>query len=732
MDSVLSKLNAEQRESVEHFGSPLLILAGAGSGKTRVVTTKISYLIDHHSIPAAAITAVTFTNKAATEMRQRAEQLNDKASSATICTFHSFGARLLRTYGEADGLSRNFNIYDTNDSLSLMKSLFPDDTRVHLEQMMRHIEKAKHHGLSPDDDLSSLSISAEFVDYYRAYQQKLGDMGNVDFGDLILRPLRILKQNIAVRESNQNKIQVLLIDEYQDTNIAQYKLIQQLYHTGMYLCAVGDDDQSIYSFRGSDVTHIVNFPRHFSNTDVMYLLRNYRSTQAILALASQVIANNHARHEKVLYSKYTGGEKPKIVYLHDNYQEANFVVSDIVAHHDDGEIAIMYRTNAQSRTFESELNRAEIPYRVVGGVRFYEREEVKDLLAYLKCIANPQDEIAFRRILNKPARGIGPVAIHKIIETAATHNGNIILALENMGHTNSAVRAGCKTVAAVVRNGQRAIAAGDGDASAELLSIGDVLQRIAEDSKLEEHYRNMDEDTGTFKSDNISELLASAQYYPSTLAGLTEFLERAGIQGESGGDSTNARITLITMHNTKGLEFDTVYIVGLQDGLFPRTTDLDVEKMEEERRLFYVAITRAKRRLTLTSFQVRHWYGKTTSRPASRLLSEISADLVHRDMRTERQPRQTAPRRQRTPGVARSSDYGAASDDRSRFTVGTASDDQSRFTVGTAVFHNDYGAGEILSKKKDGKQHILGVRFQNGKVAHFIEKYAALEKIALD
>ena len=735
-----SGLNREQHNAVVHFGPPLLILAGAGSGKTRVITTKISHLIDHHNIRPGTIVAVTFTNKAAAEMRGRAEQLNSAAVGATICTFHSFGARFLRRHASAAGLAANFTIYDDRDSLLLLKSLFPNDTEARLKQVMHAIQGAKHYGLSADDDINALEGSEDIAAYYRAYQRKLNEIGNVDFGDLILKPVHILKHNATIRAAEQEAINVLLVDEYQDTNHAQYMLVQQLYHRGMYLCVVGDDDQSIYAFRGSDVTHIVNFPHYFPNTESMYLLQNYRSTQHILTLASHMIAHNNTRYKKVLYTEYRGGQKPALVHLHDDYQEAAYVAADIIAQNRDGETAIVYRTNAQSRIFESEFNRNGIAHRVVGGVRFYEREEIKDVLAYLKLIANPHDEVALRRIINKPARGIGPATVQKILTAATDHGGDVIAVLEHPPRTgNNTVADGCNKTAAVVRDGRRMIVTDDSETLSELSSIANVLQHIVDVSGLGEYYRDVDRQATTFKSDNIIELIASATYYPATQSGLVEFLEQAELKSERyAAGSDDARVTLITMHNTKGLEFDTVYIVGLQDGLFPRTTDLDAQKMEEERRLFYVAITRAKRRLTLTTFEFRHQYGKIIPRSPSRFLAEIDADLVERQILTERHgateryPTRNVRYRDRAATSIRNQALRADGDAGINADVYPAAEEKPRFAVGAAVFHNDYGTGEVRSRRRDGAQYVLGVQFESGKMAHFIEKYAALEKIAID
>ena len=752
-NAIYRDLNSDQQSAVTHFGSPLLILSGAGSGKTKVITAKISHLIEHNGIAAHHIVAVTFTNKAAREMKMRAEQINAHAARTLICTFHSFGARFLRRHGHAAGLANNFSIYDADDSVAVLKSIFPHDTKITLAEMMHNIARAKQYGLSPSDDLSILQ-NDDIAKYYSAYQNKLDEIGNVDFGDLILKPLTILRNNAAICTYEQENIKVLLVDEYQDTNTVQYKLIQQLYYPDMYLCVVGDDDQSIYAFRGSDVTHIVNFPDYFPNTKTMYLLQNYRSTKHILALASNVIARNHTRHKKVLYTKRTGGEQPRVVYMHDDYEEARYVVSRIMDDNHKSDTAIVYRTNVQSRIFEGELNRNNIAYRVMGGVSFYGREEIKDTIAYLQLVANPRDEIAFKRIINKPARGFGPMRVNKVIALAQSHSRDLLRALAafcNMGHTTndkeeslfhapeepsrtsgSAIHAECARVIAVVQNARRVIIDGNNERTTDdhthtISSLADVLQRILEDSGLAKYYEEIDKQKTTFKCANIAELLSAAAYFPATRNGLVEFLEQTGLESEKKAQNdATARVTLITMHNTKGLEFDTVYLVGLQDGIFPRTIDISAEKMEEERRLFYVAITRAKRQLTLTSFRFRHQYGRVSPLPPSRFLSEIDDALVEHATIPEKQTRTGAHSYYAHNTVSTFRSNHQTSDEEHN------NDDDVRFDIGMAVFHDDYGSGEVLTRRKDGMHYLLSVRFESGKITHFIEKYAALERIAAD
>ena len=411
--SYLETLNSAQREAVLHGGSPLLILAGAGSGKTRVITTKMAYLVEEMGLPPWSILAVTFTNKAAAEMRERVKVLAPGAEGTLIKTFHSFGAWLLRRNSHLLGLNSRFSIYDDEDAQALVTAVAGDLGRREAGFYARWISRAKNYGLSPEDNLHSITADPQFPEIYAQYEERLRKMGNADFGDLILRAVELLRDNPETVEWIHNRFQVVLVDEYQDSNTAQCELLNRLTGPFTYTCVVGDDDQSIYGFRGAKVKNILSFQESFPGTKVIRLEQNYRSTEKILKIASQVVANNSERMGKTLWTEISEGPLPVLAFLESHEEEAEFCANLLAEGNPEG-TAILYRTNAQSLTFETCFARRGIPYRVVGSHRFYEREEVKDVLAYLSLYNNPADEIAFKRILNKPKRGLGKGAMEKI------------------------------------------------------------------------------------------------------------------------------------------------------------------------------------------------------------------------------------------------------------------------------------------------------------------------------
>ena len=746
---LLRELNAVQQEAVTHFGHPLLILAGAGSGKTRVITHKIAYIIEQNLAPAHNILAVTFTNKAAKEMRERARQLTERAYDTRLCTFHSYGAYFLRRYASAIGLSPHFAIYDDNDSIALLSTLFPHDDKQTLKAVASKISRAKNYALTPNDDLQALDNDGNLAEYYRHYQRRLMEIGNIDFGDLILRPMQILTSNSDIRHREQARISALLIDEYQDTNRAQSLLVAALFHENMYLCAVGDDDQSIYGFRGADVEHIVNFSQRYPQAHIMRLEQNYRSTGNILRLASHVVNQNQKRHAKKLWTARGDGHLPILAYYESDYQEARAVVSRISADWRQVPTAILYRINAQSRHFENELLRSGISYQLVGSVRFYEREEIKDIISFLKAIMNGKDEISLRRIINKPTRGIGEQSVQKLIAYAKAHGGNLHSALENPPNSISKIAySGCKTLSAIISNALTMLHADEQiDARAEQQSLAGLVGYIAEASHLKEMYTAEDTTHSTTKVANMLEFIDMATSYPATEQGLTELLQR--IELESAVDNTVAenRVTLITMHNTKGLEYERVFIVGLQDGLFPHSDNLNQEKIEEERRLFYVAITRAQKTLFMSSYRTRNMFGKYIENTPSRFVHDLCehnlvelenewlareyrmpTHLAHRIVPGTKQNNEQAP-----PAPARANtDNHSYSRTAHRSHADRHEQTAPRFTIGDYVSHNDYGSGEIVQRKEEGRHTIVSVRFQSGQVAHFVEQYAALDRIAME
>jgi DNA helicase-2/ATP-dependent DNA helicase PcrA len=695
----LTSLNDEQKKAVIHENEPLLILAGAGSGKTRVVTTRIAYLVEKLGFSPWSILAVTFTNKAAAEMRERVESLVPGAEGAMIRTFHSFGAWLLRRNGAPLGLKSSFSIYDDDDTVGLLKTLFEDLPRNELRLIARNISRAKDECLSPDDDLGHISADLDFPRYYKEYEERLRSIGNADFGDLIYLSRRLLAENPEIRGRLQQRFRVILVDEYQDSNRAQFQLLQQLVSPGTWLCVVGDDDQSIYRFRGAEVENILGFQDQFPGTKVIKLEENYRSTGHILAVASHVVAHNEGRLGKNLWTRQEEGLKPCLVYLDNQNEEAEFCARQLA----DGNwsnTAILYRTNAQSRVFEQILRKYNINYRLVGTLSFYSREEVKDSLAYLSFLSNSADEVAFRRIINKPSRGIGAVSLRRILKG----EGDFLLS-QNL---EEALR---KSVGKVKGKAGKGVASLIDllDKMKELMplqeNLGQFLKELIHESGLLDHYKQQDKVENTQRVKNLEELVTAATDYPSNSEGLAEFLElieldQASLEEE---ETDTNRVTLITMHNTKGLEFDRVFISGMEEGLFPRGAEYDDEQeIEEERRLFYVSITRARKELFLSSCRRRMLYGRTEQASPSRFLNELPEE--HVDIQ----------------GAAPSLSGGHGNPGF-----------ESEYPPGTRIYHEDYGTGEVIRNVQNGGHLVIQVAFETGHSMTFLPEFSGyqLEKL---
>lgn len=698
----LSGLNEAQKEAVVHGGDPLLILAGAGSGKTRVVTSRIAWMVAEKGFDAPSILAVTFTNKAAAEMRERVATLVPGAAGAMIRTFHSFGAWLLRRNASAAGLSPNFTIYDDDDQVSLLSRIVEGVPRKELRLWTHRIARAKDEGLGPEDDLSSFSHDPAFPDIYRKYEERLRDIGNVDFGDLILQPIRLLRDRPEIRSRLQQRFRAVLVDEYQDTNVAQYQLLRELVGPDTWLGVVGDDDQSIYRFRGAEVGNILGFPEMFPGTRVVKLEQNYRSTGTILEIASQVVANNSGRLGKTLWTAGDAGEKATVAYLEDHEAEAEWCADRADKHGDFGGTAVLYRTNAQSRIFESVFRRRNIPYRIVGTLSFYQREEVKDVLAYLAWLANSRDEVAFRRIANKPTRGLGKTGLNRLMDSAlSSYGGDILEACRRSGAKGK----GGQAAAFLVGLSERYIVPGGGRdeatgiASLTSVAVGDfehlgfLVQDLSDASGLLGHYREMDRIENSQRTRNLDELVNAASEYPATPEGLSAFLELVELDQtvlEEEEDDEN-RVTLITMHNTKGLEFDRVIISGMEEGLFPRGDEgFDDDELEEERRLFYVAITRARKDLAFTTCRRRMLWGRYRDSPPSRFLKEIPEDQI------------------RTEGVDNLPD--------SEF---------DPWRPGVRLYHEDYGVGVVQKRLANGGHTVIHVVFESGRKATLLPEFSS-------
>ncbi len=779
--SYLDVLNEEQLEAVQHKGSPLLILAGAGSGKTRVITTKIAWLIANQGVMPEQILAVTFTNKAAKEMSERATNLKPQSARATIRTFHSFGAWILRRNAEWTGLSPNFTIYDDDDATSLLLQAQPRLTKNQARAIIKKISRAKDYCLLPDSPgLEDIDSNPKFIESYKAYQQRLKETGNVDFGDLIMLPVFLLEKFPQIRMSLQNRFSVIMVDEYQDSNIAQFEFLKALTGENTYLCVVGDDDQSIYKFRGAEVQNILNFQNNFENTKIIRLEKNYRSYAEILDVANSIVKHNSGRLGKNLQAERGRGQKPEVYYLPNQDAESELCSQLILQAVEEGgkfsDWAILYRTNAQSLNFETDFLHKQIPYKVIGTLKFYEREEIKDALAFLAFIANGRDEVALRRIINKPARGIGEVSQKKIINEArrimfsnsegednyenlqnelikSEETLDFVLAMEkavkNISLTKKAKTAVIeflsviKELNIILKEGTQYFERKDsikGDGLAPF--IFEILER----SKLGEHYKIQDETSGTQKTANLTELANTATLYDFSRQGLTDFLEHIELDRSlSENNEEQDSVNLITIHNTKGLEFNNVIITGLETGVFPRDNS-DFEELEEERRLMYVACTRAKNELYMTSCSSRRLYGTTSFMQPSRFLFEIESDLVN------------------TSGMQNfgsSGNFGSTQYSQSKFSDEYSEREQNKFRKNThslkdkpfgkqidvklikkkkishplekkwkkglRVYHSDYGYGGIVKTEVKDEQFVIIVQFENMQKMKFMPEYQACD-----
>ena len=731
----LSVLNEEQYAAVVHEGSPLLILAGAGSGKTRVITTKIAYLINQKNVEPYSILSVTFTKKAANEMRQRAVAMEERAQSSVIRTFHSFGSWFLRKFSQEVGLIPSFTVYDDSDMEVLLKKAVPSLSSKEAKLAAHQISLAKDYFLTPEDDLTLLGSEFDINQIYFEYEKRLRATGNVDFGDLIMKPAQIMEQYQDIENYIHNRFKVVMVDEYQDSNIAQYKLLQKISgverNTGNYVCVVGDDDQSIYKFRGAEVQNILSFSEKFPGTEIVKLQTNYRSTSKILDAASIVVQKNKNRLGKTLVSDRGEGEKPTLAFLGDANEEATYV-ADLIKNSlkNDGSYsdwAILYRTNAQSLTFEKEFLKRKIPYVLVGSLKFYEREEIKDVLAYISLLANPQDEISFRRIVNKPTRGIGPKTQDAIVENAFDGNQykNLLeFSKEYSENLTKKAKEGVESFLSIMNSISESLKTEK--------NLAEFIQKVSVITGLEEYYKSSDEIEGTSRVENLQELANSAVPFECSIEGLTEFLDSINLDRSlelSDGEVSNDAVTLITLHNTKGLEYNKVVITGLEDGIFPRMGKVG-DELEEERRLFYVGITRAKDELYITSVAKRLMYGSWQYMKPSQFLSdaEDAFSVIGRVPYGFASYSKLATKKQNFGTFGKQITSSTFASRGATFTSQDFSKEEDYQTAldyqtGTKVFVDDEGYGIITKQFVKNEEIVVDVQFENGKVKKYLPKY---------
>ena len=747
---------------------PLLILAGAGSGKTRVLTHRTAYLIEECGVNPYNIMAITFTNKAAGEMRERIDQMVGYGSeSIWVCTFHSTCVRILRRYIDRLGFGTNFTIYDSDDQKTLMKDIckrLEIDTKMYKEKMfLSAISSAKDELIDPIEYETRAAgdyVKRKQAQVYREYQQALKQNNALDFDDLIMKTVELFKLDKEVLASYQDRFRYIMVDEYQDTNTAQFELIRLLALKYQNLCVVGDDDQSIYKFRGANIYNILNFEHHFPDATVIKLEQNYRSTQNILDAANAVIANNQGRKEKRLWTDNGAGDKITFEQLDTAAEEADFVARDIARRVRKGEYqykdcAILYRTNAQSRLFEERFITANIPYKIFGGVNFYARKEVKDLLAYLKTIDNGQDDLAVRRIINIPKRGIGAASINKVALYAQEQEISFYDALcvaeqvPGLGKAAAKIRPFVLFIQSM-------------KAKAKLLSVADLLQEVIETTGYVRELEAEGTDEAEARIENIDELISKAVDYAEgeEAPTLNGFLENVALVADIDSfDENSDYVVLMTLHSAKGLEFPNVYLAGLEDGLFPSymsiTSDNSQAEIEEERRLAYVGITRAKKNLTITSARVRMVRGQTQYGKVSRFVREIPTELLSGKIyepKTKEEPIeqstfQKARKAFRTVPSYGGSGYGKEVGEgygstfrssKATKPVYTKVENQRDFgsaggalsyQVGDRVRHIKFGDGEVMAIVSGGRDYEVTVDFDKVGTKKMFASFAKLKKI---
>ena len=767
--SIYDKLNEPQREAVYHTDGPLLILAGAGSGKTRVLTHRIAYLIGERGVNPWNILAITFTNKAAEEMRQRVDNLvGFGAESVWVSTFHSACVRILRRFIDRLGYENHFTIYDTDDQKTLIKEVCRKvdvDTKVFKERsLLSAISSAKNEMILPDE--FELNTGGDFAKMkiakvYREYEAQMKANNALDFDDLLVKTVQLLQTQPDVLESYQERFRYIMVDEYQDTNTVQFQLVSLLAGKYKNLCVVGDDDQSIYKFRGANIRNILDFEHEFPDAKVIKLEQNYRSTGNILNAANSVIANNRGRKEKSLWTENGEGELIRLRQFDTAFDEADFIGEDIKSAVRQGgsynDSAVLYRTNAQSRLLEEKFIAMNIPYKIVGGVNFYARREIKDLLAYLKTIDNGRDDVAVRRIINVPKRGIGLTTINRIQESATERGIGFYEALLAPGLIAGVGRSATKldSFAALIEYFKTL---------AEEMNITDLLQEVIEKTGYIESLENEDKEEAKTRKENIDELISKAATYEESCqdkdekATLSGFLEEVALVADIDSlDEDQEYVVLMTLHSAKGLEFPRVYLAGMEDGLFPGYMSInagDREELEEERRLCYVGITRAEQELTLTSARRRMVHGETQYNPMSRFVKEIPRELLDTGNKkftqeTEMPAQQNTYARAReafraqafagalggmTPaknqGVGKpltGSQALASLQKGSQLAAG--GNGPLGYEVGDRVRHVKFGEGTVTDIKEGGRDHEVTIEFDSVGTRKMFAKFAKLVKV---
>ncbi|EGG83808.1 ATP-dependent DNA helicase PcrA [Lachnospiraceae bacterium 2_1_46FAA] len=740
--SIYDTLNTEQKEAVLHTEGPLLILAGAGSGKTRVLTHRISYLIEEKGVNPWNILAITFTNKAAGEMRERVDKIVGFGSeSIWVSTFHSMCVRILRRHIDRLGYDTNFTIYDTDDQKTLMKDvckMLQIDTKVYKERMfLGEISSAKNELVTPEEyELNAAGdyVKGKVAKVYKEYEKQLRDNNALDFDDLLLKTVQLFQTQADVLDYYQERFRYIMVDEYQDTNTVQFQLIRILAGKYKNLCVVGDDDQSIYKFRGANIQNILNFEKVFADARVIKLEQNYRSTANILNAANAVIRHNTGRKDKTLWTDNEEGEKIGFRQFDTAFDEAEYIVDEIrkgvsgkgYTYSDN---AILYRTNAQSRMFEEKFVAANIPYKIIEGVNFYARREIKDLLSYLKTIDNGKDDLAVRRIINVPKRSIGLTTVNRVQENALERGISFYDALssadliDNIGRSLSKI----ESFVALIEHFKE---------QSEKMSLSQLMEEIIEMTGYIESLEAESEIEAETRIENIEELKSKIIAYEESCEDekptLSGFLEEVALVADVDTlDENSDYVVLMTLHSAKGLEFPNVYLAGMEDGLFPSymtiTAD-DPMEIEEERRLCYVGITRARKHLTMTCARRRMIHGETQYNKLSRFLKEIPLELLDTGNIVEKNtmdvPKQTAYAQARQTFKTK-----AFSTAKPIKQFGTASGEGPGYDVGDRVKHMKFGEGLVTAMTAGGRDYEVTVQFDTVGVKKMFATFAKLQKI---
>ena len=743
--SIYDTLNEQQREAVYCTDGPLLILAGAGSGKTRVLTHRIAYLIEEKGVNPWNILAITFTNKAAAEMRERVDNLVGFGSeSIWVSTFHSTCVRILRRHIDRLGYDTNFTIYDTDDQKTLMKDvckLVQIDTKVYKERnLLAAISAAKNEMISAQEYV--LNAQGDFgkekiARVYEEYEKQMHANNALDFDDLLVKTVQLFQTQPDVLENYQERFRYIMVDEYQDTNTVQFQLVSLLAGKYRNLCVVGDDDQSIYKFRGANIQNILNFEQEFPDATVIKLEQNYRSTGNILDAANAVISNNAGRKDKRLWTDNGEGEKLKFCQFDTGYDEAEYIADDIEEEVRSGasyrDHAILYRTNAQSRLFEERFVAQNIPYKIVGGVNFYARREIKDVLAYLKTIDNGKDDLAVRRIINVPKRGIGLTTINRIQESAASRDIGFYDALQGLDLIPGVARGAAKLEGFVAL-----IEYFKG--IAENLSLSDLLQEVIDKTGYIESLEAEGKEEAETRIENIDELRSKMAVYEESCLDrdekptLSGFLEEVALVADIDSlDEEQDYVVLMTLHSAKGLEFPHVYLAGMEDGLFPSymtVTSDDIEDMEEERRLCYVGITRAEQKLTLTSAMRRMVRGETQYNKVSRFMHEIPMELLENGRRSSNmfEEKREIPRQNAYTQAKQAFQTKAfAATAPKQFSV--SKEKGLDYGVGDRVRHMKFGEGTVTQITEGGRDFEVTVEFDTAGVKKMFAGFARLVKL---